>query len=301
MVGLVNEILYRNRLSGEIVTERIFQESTLRWLYETPMGYLIFSLLLNNRVFHLLYAKYQKSVYSRHKIARFITQYEIDPTELALPPEKYPNFNAFFARKLKLSARPFVVDEGAFCAPADGKIIVYDRINIQTQFEIKGYDISLKSLLASSLDASIYSGGQAIVLRLAPYDYHRFHFPDSGIAHLAKYIKGEYHSVNPLALAKIPNIYSRNKRVVTQFDSDNFGKIAYIEVGALTVSSIMQTYHPGRVTRGREKGYFQYGGSTIILLFKGDRITFDRDLLQDSARNLEVRVLAGSRIGNKVK
>ena len=295
----VSKILYRDRLLGAIVTEKIFQEDTLRWLYETSIGYVVFCLLINNKTFHLLYGKYQESVYSRHKISQFITQYEIDTAELALPLEKYASFNAFFTRQLQPSARPFVVDEGVFCAPADGKIAVYDRLNSQTKFQVKGQDISIDSLLASSINADIYTGGAAIVLRLAPYDYHRFHFSDSGIARSAKYIQGEYHSVNPLALARVANIYCRNQRVVTQFDSDNFGKIAYIEVGALTVSSIIQTYTPGRVTRGQEKGYFQYGGSTIILLFESDRIVFDRDLREDSAQELEVRVLTGSQLGNK--
>ena len=296
---LVGKIQYRDRLSGKIVTEKIFQENTLRWLYETSIGYMIFRLLLNRKIFHLLYGRYQDSAYSRHKIARFITQYGIDTAELTLPPEKYFSFNAFFTRQLNAMARPFVVDEHIFCSPGDGKVLVYTQLNTESQFQVKGQSISLDSLLASSINPDIYSGGAAIVLRLAPYDYHRYHFSTEGIAQPAKYIRGEYHSVNPLALAKVPDVYCRNQRAVTQFDSDNFGSIAYIEVGALTVSSIVQTYTPGRVTKGQEKGYFQYGGSTIILLFEPDRIIFERDLVRDSANGIEVQVLAGSKLGKK--
>lgn len=84
------------------------------------------------------------------------------------------------------------------------------------------------------------------------------------------------------------------------FYATQFGQIAYIEVGAFTVASIVQTYLPGLVTKGQEKGYFQYGGSTLVLLFEPDTIEFDRDLIVDSAEQLEVRVLTGTKIGNSI-
>ena len=180
------KIIYRNRLSGKIVTEKIFQENTLRWLYENSIGYVVFYLLLNRKIFHLLYGKYQNSIYSRHEIPQFIIQYEINITELVLPPDKYFSFNAFFTRKLKPSARPFVVDGQVFCAPGDGKVTVYARLNSQTKFQIKGQHIYIHTLLADSINANIYSHGAALVLRLAPYDYHRFHIPANGIAQPAK-------------------------------------------------------------------------------------------------------------------
>lgn len=293
----MQKILYRDRLSGELITEQIFQEKILRWLYETYIGYLVWRVLLNRKIFNVLYGKYQDSAYSRHKISKFIIKYEIDLTELTLPLEKYSSFNTFFSRQLRPSARPFIPDANTFCAPGDGKVLVYSQLNSTTKIPVKNQYISLDSLLVSAINPDIYTGGSAIILRLAPYDYHRFHFPDGGIAESAKYIQGEYHSVNPIALSKVPDIYCRNQRAITQFNADNFGSIAYIEVGALTVSSIIQTYKPGRVTRGQEKGYFQYGGSTLILLFEPDKIVFDRDLVGDSAQGIEVQVLAGSKLG----
>ncbi|PSB03018.1 archaetidylserine decarboxylase [Merismopedia glauca] len=295
------KILYRDRLSGELITEQIFQENILRWLYETYLGYLVWHVFLNRKIFNVIYGKYQDSSYSRHQIYRFVAKYEIDPTELILPLPEYSSFNAFFCRQLKPSVRPFIADDNTFCAPGDGKILVCSKLKYTSKIPVKNQFFSLDSLLGSSINSDIYIGGNVIILRLAPYDYHRFHFPDSGIAESAKYIKGEYHSVNPIALNKVPDIYCRNQRAITQFNSDNFGSIAYIEIGALTVSSIIQTYKPGRVNRGQEKGYFQYGGSTIILLFEPGKILFDSDLLQDSIQGIEVAVLAGSRLGKKIE
>jgi phosphatidylserine decarboxylase len=86
---------HRDRLSGELITEQIFQENSLRWLYETYIGYLVWRVLLNRKIFNVLYGKYQDSYYSRHQISKFIAKYEIDLTELTLPLEKYSSFNSF--------------------------------------------------------------------------------------------------------------------------------------------------------------------------------------------------------------
>ena len=86
---------------------------------------------------------------------------------------------------------------------------------------------------------------------------------------------------------------------MTAFDSAHFGRIAYVEIGGFAVGSIVQTHTPGQVDRGREKGYFQYGGSTLVLLFEPGAIVFDEDLVRDSAEVLEVHVKTGSRIGRR--
>jgi phosphatidylserine decarboxylase len=290
-------IFYRDRRSGEIVTETIFQENTLRWLYETAWGHLVFRLFLNHKLFHILYGSYQNLPQSRHRIPEFVNRYGIDITELTLPITDYPSFNAFFSRQLQPYARPFTTSPQVFCAPGDGKVWVYPQLYRHMPLAVKGQSIRLDALLPSSIDTNRYHNGAALVLRLAPQDYHRFHFPDGGLAQAAAYIPGEYHSVNPLALTKVPAVYCRNQRVITQVDTDHFGRIAYVEVGALTVSSIVQTYQPGRVSKGQEKGYFQYGGSTLILLFEPEQIIFDADLVQDSAQGMETHVLAGSPLG----
>ncbi|NEP06170.1 MAG: phosphatidylserine decarboxylase [Okeania sp. SIO2G4] len=293
------EICYRNRQTGEINTEKVFSEKTLRWLYENPLGFTINNYLLNNYLFCYLYGKLQDLPSSRKKINKLINQYQINLEEIELSIDKYKNFNAFFSRKLKPNARHFIKDKNIFCSPGDGKILVYPQLEEKVKIPVKGSFITLESLLNCKATARKYINGSAIILRLAPADYHRFHFPDDGEASRAKTIKGQYHSVNPIALNKVPNLFCLNKRSVTELKSSNFGKIAYIEIGAITIGSIIQTYIPGMITKGQEKGYFQYGGSTIVLLFESKKISFDEDLIQDSSKNLEVQVLAGTQIGIK--
>lgn len=295
------EVRYRDRQTNRIVTETIFAEKTLRWFYENPLGFKVFNYALNNPAFCWLYGLSQESPTTRKNIPKFVAKYGINIDEIELPLENYRSFNAFFSRRLKKEARPFVSNADVFCAPGDGKVLVFPKLEAETRIPVKGASITIASLLASTSLAQTYEGGTALIVRLAPYDYHRFHFPDDGEAEPAKQIKGEYHSVNPIALAKIPDVFCRNKRAVTEFYSKNFGRIAYIEIGAITVASIVQTYTPGIVKKGQEKGYFQYGGSTVVLLFEPGAITFDRDLIRDSANNLEVGVKAGTQIGRRLQ
>lgn len=294
------EVYYRDRKTGRKISENIFAEKTLRWFYEDTFGSQVFKYALNNSNFCWLYGKLQDLPSSCQKIPEFVAKYQINIEEAELTLENYKSFNAFFSRRLKPEARPFTSAKNLFCAPGDGKVLVYPELLSETRLPVKGSSITLASLLASETVAKTYIGGSALILRLAPYDYHRFHFPDDGKAGLARKIKGCYHSVNPIALSKIPNLYCRNKREVTELDSKNFGRIAYIEIGAITVGTIIQTYTPGLVFRGQEKGYFQYGGSTLVLLFEPGMIIFDDDLIADSAAGIEVHVLAGSTIGKKL-
>lgn len=294
------EVCYRDRKTGKIMTEKIFSENLLRWLYEDTLGFTVFNCFLNNQAFCWLFGKLQDRPRSRHKIFEFIKEYSINLEEVEFPPEHYQSFNAFFSRHLKTHARPFIKNADIFCSPGDGKVLVYPQLTKQTQIPVKGAAITVETLLASKSAAQTYQDGSALILRLAPRDYHRFHFPDRGKANRARYIKGKYHSVHPIALSKVPGILSQNQRAVTEFYSQNFGRITYVEIGATTVASIVQTYTPGMVDRGQEKGYFQYGGSTIVLLFEPGAIAFDQDLIQDSRQHLEVQVYTGNQLGTKI-
>ncbi|NEQ50829.1 MAG: phosphatidylserine decarboxylase [Leptolyngbya sp. SIO3F4] len=294
------KICYRDRLTGKITAERIFAEDLLRWLYEDTLGFTVFNCFLNNQAFCWLFGKLQDLPSSRRKIFEFVKEYSINLEEVEFPLEYYQNFNAFFSRHLKSHARPFIKNADIFCSPGDGKVLVYPKLTKQTQIPVKGSAITVEALLASESAAQTYQDGSALILRLAPRDYHRFHFPDQGKANRARYIRGTYHSVNPIALSRVPGILYQNKRAVTEFYSQNFGRITYVEIGATTVASIIQTYTPGIVDRGQEKGYFQYGGSTIVLLFEPGAIIFDEDLIQDSQQHLEVQVQAGNQLGTKI-
>lgn len=293
------EIYYRDRSSNQLITEIIDNEAFLRWFYENSLGFQVLNIAFNCKAPQQLYATLKRSSKSRANIAAFVEKHSINVEEIELPLSRYRSFNEFFTRKLKPGKRIFDRNPSIFCSPADGKVLVYPQLEAEQKIPIKGTSITISDLLDSNIAANPYRNGSALIVRLAPYDYHRFHFPVSGIAQGTVDIQGQYHSVNPIALAKVPDVFCRNRRAVTTFWSDQFGQIACIEVGALTVGSIVQTYQSGRVEKGQEKGYFQYGGSTIVLLFEPNRIQFDDDLIRDSMNQLEVHVSAGNKIGHQ--
>jgi phosphatidylserine decarboxylase len=167
-------------------------------------------------------------------------------------------------------------------------------------FYVKGQEFDLGAFLQEEAWGKRYSEGSMVIVRLCPTDYHRFHFPIGGKAFQTQPIKGTLYSVNPVALARRLSILWENKRVVTEIESDDFGTVSMIEVGATCVGTIHQTYQPDTIVKkGDEKGYFSFGGSCIVLLFEKGRIEFETDLVENSARFLETRALFGAPLGKK--
>ena len=295
----MDQVSYKDRSTGQMITEPLLHNASQRWILGSTIGRFLFDGILNNHLFCRLYGKIQDTRGSQKKILEFVDKYEIDALEAELVLDQYESFNAFFTRKLVAGSRPFDSNPDAFCCPADGKVLVYPKLTDGTRLPVKGRSISISSLLASEDQAGRYDEGSALVVRLAPYDYHRFHFPDSGTVRPTRDIKGRYHIVNPLGLDTVPDAFIRNKRSVTVFDSEHFGQVSYVEVGGFAVGTILQTYTPGAVERGQEKGYFKFGGSTLVLIFEPGRIVFDDDLVGDSKGGTEVQVKTGSRIGRR--
>ncbi len=290
---------YRNRVTGKMEREQVFAGEAIRWFYTSGAGSTVFETLVNREWFCRLYGAMQDSRSSARQIPEFVRRFHIDIGEVERPFYAYRSFNDFFTRRLKVGARPFPLEPGRFGSPAEGKVYAFPKLEGDSKIPIKGARMAIDLLLGDTAPAARFRGGAALVVRLAPYDYHRFHFPDAGDVGPARDIDGRYHSVNPMALARVPDLYCRNKRTVTIFDSEHFGRIAYVEVGALCVGTILQTYSTGRVERGQEKGYFKFGGSTVVLLFEAGAIAFDEDLVDDTAAGVEVQVQVGSGIGRK--
>ena len=141
-----------------------------------------------------------------------------------------------------------------------------------------------------------------IITRLAPVDYHRLHFPTSGIIEESKKIEGYYYSVSTHAIRKNFRIFCENKREYSILKSDDFGNVIIVEIAATMVGGIKQTYIPNtRVKKGEEKGYFYFGGSTTILLFEKDKIKLDIDLIENTKKGLETKVYMGEKIGISVE
>jgi len=285
-----------DRRTGEVEREVVMAEAAMRRLYGPSPAAALARAFLNKRPLSILYGLWQSSRFTGRGVRRFCTALGIDPAEAALPLESYPSMNAFFSRELRPGARPFDPRPEVLCSPADARVLVFPKLRGQ-RLPVKGGSYPLRNLLADDALAARFRGGAVCVLRLAPPDYHRFHFPDSGVAGSTRWIRGGLESVNPHATDRIPDLHCRNERAVTLLESAGFGTIALVEVGALLVGKIVQTYRPGRARRGDEKGYFRFGASTVILVLEPGRVTFDADLLAGSERGFETKLRAGEGIG----
>jgi len=250
--------------------------------------------------FSAFYGFLQKRKRSARKIAPFIKAFEVDASEFQKSIEDFSSFNDFFIRKLKKEFRPIDSGKEVVSLPADGRYLVFPDLSQSDGFYVKGKKFSLETFLQNSDLAKRYETGAMVIARLCPTDYHRFHFPFDCIPSKSRLINGPLYSVNPIALKKNIQIFSQNKRVLTSLDSEVFGKVMMIEVGATHVGSIHQTFIPDiKVLKGDEKGYFSFGGSSIVLLFEPNQITFDEDLVEKSERKIETKANYGTSLGKK--
>ena len=299
----MNTIRYIDRQSRQEKTEKIYGYFFLKILYSTSlMSRLICPFLLpifaHLKSVSKWYGWIQKSSISRLKIKPFIKVFKIDTSEFLDPLDSFQSFNDFFIRKLRPASRPLAQGHDIAILPADGRYFAYENISKIPGFWIKGQKFSLEELLQDKQLAAQYAQGSIVIGRLAPVDYHRFHFPTNCLPNTSQEIPGPLYSVNPIALKTNIHILARNKRVITSLHTKNFGKILYIEVGATNVGSIHQTFMAQEpYAKGDEKGYFSFGGSCVILLFEPYKIQFDQDLLDASCRTLETRGLFGQSLG----
>jgi phosphatidylserine decarboxylase len=289
-------IQYYERESGQLKTEKVAGEKWLVWLYYNPVGEATLWALAKRKLVSAIYGNMMDSPSSAKKIQPFIEDFDVDIS--VAQKQEFNTFNDFFTRKLKADARPIDTSSDVVVSPADGKILAYAEIH-KSDFIIKGYRFDLLSFLDNPDLAQKYHYGALLIIRLAPADYHRFHFPVSGNPSTNKKIDGDYYSVNPFALRKKAEIFCMNKREYTILSNPLFGDVVMAEVGATMVGSMVQTFKGSSVNKGEEKGYFKFGGSTVVLLFEKNKIHIDEDLLINTAKGYETSVKMGERIGEE--
>lgn len=290
-------IRYTDRESGMVEIENVYGENWLNWLYHNPVGEASLWAIAKRKIVTSTYGDMMEDPSSADRIMPFVQEYNVD---LSIAEKQYfKSFNDFFIRKLKPEARPINADPLVVTSPADGKILAYADVK-NSDFYIKGFRFNVASFLNDSELAKKYEDGAMIVFRLAPPDYHRYHFPVSGITSASNTkIEGDYYSVNPLALRKKAEIFWLNKREYGIIKSPLFGEVVMVEVGATMVGSMIQTYKGTNAEKGAEKGYFKFGGSTVVLLFEKDKIKIDDDLLSNTSKGLETTIKMGERIALK--
>ncbi len=290
-------IQFYSRESGDLKVEEVYGESFLRWAYGNPLGRLTIVLIVKRFWFSRWYGWRMDRPKSHSKVKSFIWKFGVDVSEFADPVESYRTFNEFFYRKLKSEARPIAANESVVAFSADGRHLAITDISVADIFYIKGQRFNLACFTDDTDLSREFEGGSILISRLCPSDYHRFHFPIDGVADPADRLPGSLRSVNPLALRRQLSILWENRRERTVLKSDLIGKVLIFEIGATCVGRIHQTYAPGSVSKGDEKGYFSFGGSCVVTLFKKNAIRFDDDLLEYSAKGIETYAKMGQRCG----
>ncbi len=291
-------IKYWNRNRHQWEEEKIFGEGFVRFLYENPAGTVLTDKVCTRPWFSKLYGRLQNTRWSAKKIPQFIKQFDIKIEEYN-EQNNFPHFNHFFIRTFKEGKRPFVTGD-ALPAFAEGKYIAYAKCTENLQLPIKGASLSLPQLLHKKNWIEKFMGGPLFVARLAPPDYHRFHFPDEGTLLESYTLTGPLHSVNPLALKQRSDVLFTNERQVSILQTKHFGLLAYIEVGAMCVGKIVQSFSGNSFKRGQEKGYFLFGGSTVIVVGEPNRWAPDSDLLAMTKNGYETALLLGEQVGKTI-
>ncbi len=294
----MSEIRYWNRTTGREETESVYGGGGVRFLYGNPRGKKLADVLAW-RVWSQAMGAWQSSRWSARGIETFAHQYGIDLGEFEVPASGFRSFNDFFVRRFKAGKRSFAQDGRAFPAFSEARYLAWESGRAPDAFPVKGRDLSPEALLDSSEKAKPFTGGAVFLARLAPVDYHRYHYPDSGRVTDHYWVRRKLHSVNPMALSSLGEVFSQNTRRVSLLETDHFGQLAYIEVGAMGVGRIAQTHDESRpFERGEEKGTFMFGGSTVIVLTQPGRIKPDADLLERTSKRLETWVKLGEKIGS---
>ncbi len=284
---------YKNR-NGEQIGAADRQDRILQQLYSHFAGRMLVKLLICPQVSKIA-GVFLNSRLSKLLIPGDVRRGRRDMSEYEK--QSFSSYNDYFCRKRAAKACAVDREPSHLISPCDSLLSVYP-IEEDRHFNIKHTRYTVDTLLRSRKLAKHYAGGYACVFRLTVKDYHRYCFVDDGATTSIRRIEGVLHTVNPIANDITP-IYKENTREYSILRSQNFGNILMMEVGALLVGRIVN--HPGAaaVKRGQEKGHFEFGGSTVILLLEPGKVRMDRDLLKNSRQGFETRVHMGEKIGVK--
>lgn len=263
----------------------------LWFLYKTALGRLILKLLVQPVVSRAV-GKFLSSGLSKRLVPYYIRKHEIDMAHMEIPSGGFPSFNAFFTRKRKTECCDPAQDN--LISPCDG-FLTCVKIRKDSVFEIKHTSLSLEDLLDDEKLAMEFQNGTALIFRLTPANYHRYCYMADGRILRSRKIQGKLHCVRPIALRTVP-VFVRNSREYQIIETDRFGTMIQMEIGALLVGKINNYRQPlesGDVKAGEEKGYFEFGGSTILVLMKENATCFHEDLYERQNSDGEIPVRMG--------
>ncbi len=280
--------------TGNVQGNEDMQDKFLKCLYSNVLGRFIISLLIHPCV-SKLGGRLLSTKLSSKVVPSFCKNNHIDLS--IYDRQKFNSYNDFFTRKLLEEKKEVDYNSNHLVSPCYSKLSVYP-IAKNMSFKVKNTRYTLSRLLKSKKLAEKYEGGIACIFRLSVDDYHRYMYIDDGYQTKERKIKGVFHTVNPIANDMYP-IYKENTRAYSILQSKNFGNVIMMEVGALLVGKIRNYHSCCNVKRGEEKGYFEFGGSSIILIFQKNKIKIDKDIWNNSINGMETKVCMGEKIGEK--
>lgn len=278
--------------NGEVLENSNGQDKILGFLYGNALGRCLLKPLVHPWVSRVA-GRLLSTRASCLLISPFIRSNHIDMSQFEDVP--YRSYSEFFSRKIRPSARPIDPDPNHLISPCDSKLTALP-ITEDLRVTLKHTEYSVASLLSDDTQAKAYQGGTALIFRLTVDDYHRYCYCAEGTKGVSIRIPGRLHTVNPIANDYFP-IYKENTREYTILQTAEFGDILIMEVGALLVGKIVNHREKAQVQRGQEKGYFQFGGSTIVMLMQKDTAQIDADILENSRNGWETLVKMGEKIG----
>lgn len=264
----------------------------IKFLYKTTIGRFILKLLVNPTISRAS-AKFLSSSYSRWLVPIFVKRNGIDLIYYNVPDGGYQSFNDFFTRQMK---ERYIGDRnGELVCPCDG-LLTISEIDEESIFHIKHTEYSLAELLKNDELAEEYKGGTAFIFRLTPAHYHRYIWATTGSLKEKEKISGILHSVQPICHEKT-KVFVQNSREYSVINNSSLGKVVQMEIGALLVGKI-SNYDVNLkqiICSGQEKGFFEYGGSSIVLLTK-ERHAISEDILYRYTIGNEIPVIIGEQL-----
>jgi phosphatidylserine decarboxylase len=275
-------------LNGNKIEKDTMQDRLLHEIYTSPVGRGVMKLLVNPAVSYLGGLALNSRL-STLLIPSFIKKNDINLKDYV--EQYYSSYNDFFTRQIRKELRPIDDNKDTIISPADGRVSAYE-ISDQLVVTIKNSKYTVASLLRNKKLAEQYRGGHLVIIRLTVSDYHRYCYPVSGYKGKNFHINGILHTVNPIANDYV-KIYKENSREYTIIETEKFGKVTQMEIGALLVGKISNYHQKLEVTKGQEKGRFEFGGSSIALLLDSKKVKLDEQLLINTENGYETMIQMG--------
>jgi phosphatidylserine decarboxylase len=284
-----------DRRTGRVIQEFMDDSSAT---YESHPHRSLMQWLGSSPTWDWLVAAYQNTSYSARNIEPFIRKYHIDMTEFE--PGPFKSYADFFDRRFLPGKRHFPDSPGQMGAFAEARYLAWEKLEPEMEFPIKGHSLKPEILFGNAERAKEFEGGPVILARLSPMDYHHLHYVDGGRTIDTWRLGSRLWTVNPNALRNQPDILFRNERSVQLLETEHFGRLAMVEIGALSVGRIVQVHDIKKpFTRGAEKSMFKFGGSAVAFFGQPGRWQPEQDILRHTRNGQETLIRLGQPIARR--